>query len=38
LTSGGDDAELQAFKENMKGRFLMSDQGTFFYYLGIEVH
>jgi hypothetical protein len=32
------DAEVAAFKEEMKATFQMSDLGLFSFYLGIEVH
>jgi hypothetical protein len=32
------DAEVAAFKEEMKGTFQMSDLGPLSFYLGIEVH
>lgn len=38
IIMGGDDVELRTFKEDMKGRFLMSDLRTLSYYLGLEVH
>jgi len=38
IITGGDVDELQAFKDDMKARFQMSDLGALSYYLGIEVH
>jgi hypothetical protein len=35
---GTKDAEVAAFKEEMKATFQMSDLGLFSFYLGIEVH
>jgi hypothetical protein len=35
---GAKDAEVVAFKEEMKATFLMSDLGHLSFYLGIEVH
>jgi hypothetical protein len=32
------DAEVTAFKEEMKATFQMSDLGLLSFYLGIEVH
>jgi hypothetical protein len=32
------DAEVAAFKEEMKATFQMSDPGPLSFYLGIEVH
>jgi hypothetical protein len=37
IITGGDDAELKVFKEDMKRQFQMSDLGTLSYYLSIEV-
>ena len=38
LITGTKDAELVAFKEEMKATFQMSDLGPLSFYLGIEVH
>jgi hypothetical protein len=38
VITGTKDAEVAAFKEEMKATFQMSDLGPLFFYLGIEVH
>jgi hypothetical protein len=38
VITGTKDAEVVAFKEEMKATFQMSDLGLLFFYLGIEVH
>jgi hypothetical protein len=38
VITGTKDAEVEAFKEEMKATFQMSDLGLFSFYLGIEVH
>jgi hypothetical protein len=38
VITGNKDAEVVAFKEEMKATFQMSDQGLLSFYLGIEVH
>ena len=38
VITGTKDAEVAAFKEEMKATFQMSDLGPFSFYLGIEVH
>jgi hypothetical protein len=38
VITGTKDAEVVAFKEEMKATFQMSDLGPFSFYLGIEVH
>ena len=38
VITGTKDAEVVAFKEEMKATFQMSDLGTLSFYLGIEVH
>lgn len=38
IITSGDDVKFWTFKEDMKGRFLMSDLRTLSYYLGLEVH
>ena len=37
VINGTKDAEVAAFKEEMKATFQMSDLGPFSFYLGIEV-
>jgi hypothetical protein len=38
VITGAKDAEVAAFKEEMKTTFQMSDLGHLSFYLGIEVH
>jgi hypothetical protein len=38
VITGTKDAEVAAFKEEMKSTFQMSDLGLLSFYLGIEVH
>jgi hypothetical protein len=38
VITGTKEAEVQAFKEEMKATFQMSDLGLLSFYLGIEVH
>jgi hypothetical protein len=38
VITGTKDAEVAAFKEEMKVTFQMSDMGLLSFYLGIEVH
>jgi hypothetical protein len=38
VITGTKDAEVVAFKEEMKATFQMSDLGLLSFYLGIEVH
>ena len=38
VITGTKDAEVTAFKEEMKATFQMSDLGPLSFYLGIEVH
>jgi hypothetical protein len=38
VITGSKDAEVAAFKEEMKATFQMSDLGLLSFYLGIEVH
>jgi hypothetical protein len=38
VITGTKDAEVTAFKEEMKATFQMSDLGLLSFYLGIEVH
>jgi hypothetical protein len=38
VITGTKDAEVAAFKEEIKATFQMSDLGLLFFYLGIEVH
>jgi hypothetical protein len=38
VITGTKDAEVTAFKEEMKAAFQMSDLGLLSFYLGIEVH
>jgi hypothetical protein len=38
VITGTKDAEVAAFKEEMKATFQMSDLGPLSFYLGIEVH
>jgi hypothetical protein len=38
VITGTKDAEVVAFKEEMKATFQMSDMGPLYFYLGIEVH
>lgn len=38
VITGGDSAELEQFKDEMKGTFQMSDLGLLKYYLGLEVN
>jgi hypothetical protein len=38
VITGAKDAEVAAFKEEMKATFQMSDLGHLSFYLGIEVH
>ena len=38
VITGIKDAEVAAFKEEMKAAFQMSDLGLLSFYLGIEVH
>jgi hypothetical protein len=38
MITGTKDAEMAAFKEEMKATFQMSDLGPLSFYLGIEVH
>jgi hypothetical protein len=38
VITGTKDAEVVAFKEEMKATFYMSDLGSLSFYLGIEVH
>jgi hypothetical protein len=38
VITGTNDAEVAAFKEEMKTTFQMSDLGLLSFYLGIEVH
>jgi hypothetical protein len=38
MITGTKDAEVAAFKEEMKDTFQMSDLGPLSFYLGIEVH
>jgi hypothetical protein len=38
VITGTKEAEVEAFKEEMKATFQMSDLGLLSFYLGIEVH
>jgi hypothetical protein len=38
VITGTKEAEVEAFKEEMKATFQMSDLGLFSFYLGTEVH
>jgi hypothetical protein len=38
MITGTKEAEVEAFKEEMKVTFQMSDLGLLSFYLGIEVH